>query len=356
MRTCIKIAVAVFLAVSVLVGHAFAQGSTLTVQAIDKTSAVLPGVAVTITPVSDCGESRTPTEAATIAMTDGRQGVATFPAVEHQAYRVEAKLTGFITETTCIRFERAQPSVQIALMAGLWEESVTSPGSRPVVDVAQPRIAQLAPPPPENADVKRVRQAASDGDAHAQFALGLMYETGESVSQDHTEAVRWYRVAAEHGEANAQFRLGLMCVNGTGVPRDDTQALQWFRKAAEQGHAEAQYAVGVASKDEKQAYEWFRQAAEQGLAPAQYSLGLAYESGKGVARSDEQAARWYQKAADQGEVNAQYALGVILLQRRRCHPGPCRSREMVRKGCGTRTGDRSVQPGFEFSGWTRRAT
>ena len=85
----------------------------------------------------------------------------------------------------------------------------------------------------EDADAKRLRQVALDGDAHAQFALGLMFETGESVSQDYAEAVHWYRLAAEHGEANAQFRLGLMFVNGTGVPREAQMRAQWWLEGFE---------------------------------------------------------------------------------------------------------------------------
>jgi TPR repeat protein len=37
-----------------------------------------------------------------------------------------------------------------------------------------------------------------------------MYADGRGVPQDHAEAVRWYRLAAEQGNAFAQFRLGVM--------------------------------------------------------------------------------------------------------------------------------------------------
>jgi len=97
---------------------------------------------------------------------------------------------------------------------------------------------------PEDEEVKRLSEGALHGDVHAQFALGLMYETGESVAQDNSEAVKWYQKAAEHGEANAQFHLALMFVNGRGVPQNDEQSVQWFRKAAERGSASGQYWMG----------------------------------------------------------------------------------------------------------------
>ena len=59
----------------------------------------------------------------------------------------------------------------------------------------------------------------------------------KGVSEDDVEAVRWYRMAAEQGDANAQFNLGVMYDNGEGVSEDDVEAVRWWRLAAEQGHA-----------------------------------------------------------------------------------------------------------------------
>ena len=61
-----------------------------------------------------------------------------------------------------------------------------------------------------------------------------MYDTGEGVPQNYTEAVRWYR-SAEQGDATAQFNLGLMYDTGEGIPQNDTEAVRWYRLAAEQG-------------------------------------------------------------------------------------------------------------------------
>ncbi len=84
------------------------------------------------------------------------------------------------------------------------------------------------------------RKAADQGEADAQFNLGVMYENGQGVAQDYAQAVAWYRKAADQGEASAQFNLGEMYRNGRGVPQDDAQAVAWYRKAADQGNAGAQ--------------------------------------------------------------------------------------------------------------------
>ena len=48
---------------------------------------------------------------------------------------------------------------------------------------------------------------AKQGDAKAQYNLGLMYDEGAGVPQDYKTGVKWYRLAAEQGNANAQKKL-----------------------------------------------------------------------------------------------------------------------------------------------------
>ena len=83
------------------------------------------------------------------------------------------------------------------------------------------------------------------GNAEAQNDVGFSYYTGQGVSQDYAEAVRWYRLAADQGLAEAQYNLGLMYDLGQGVPRDNAEAARWYRLAADQGDAEAQKNLGL---------------------------------------------------------------------------------------------------------------
>ncbi len=117
----------------------------------------------------------------------------------------------------------------------------------------------------------RIRSKAENGDAKAQFALGVMYETGTAVSASVAEALKWYKKAAFQGIAEAQLVLGLKYLAGQGVVRNDNEALLWLRKAAEQGQPDAQYHLGNLCRDGRgaprdllQAAKWYRKAAEQG--------------------------------------------------------------------------------------------
>jgi len=40
---------------------------------------------------------------------------------------------------------------------------------------------------------------ADQGDADAQFNLGVMYDSGDGIPQDYAEAAKWHRLAAEQG-------------------------------------------------------------------------------------------------------------------------------------------------------------
>ncbi|HHW5018725.1 TPA: tetratricopeptide repeat protein, partial [Haemophilus influenzae] len=62
---------------------------------------------------------------------------------------------------------------------------------------------------------------AEQGNAKAQYNLGVMYGNGRGVKQDYFKAVNWYRKAAEQGHADAQLNLGYMYEKGRGVKQDD---------------------------------------------------------------------------------------------------------------------------------------
>ena len=77
---------------------------------------------------------------------------------------------------------------------------------------------------------------AEQGDAIAQYNLGVMYDTGRGVPQNYGQAVEWYRLAAEQGYAMAQTSLGAMYANGEGVVEDYVTAHMWGNIARANGN------------------------------------------------------------------------------------------------------------------------
>jgi TPR repeat protein len=115
------------------------------------------------------------------------------------------------------------------------------------------------------------RPLADQGDAQAQFNLGVIYAKGQGVPQDYVEAMNWYRKAADQANAQAQFNLGVIYAKGQGVPQDYVEAMKWFHKAADQGDAQAQsnlgfmYAKGQGvPEDYVRAHMWFNLSAAHG--------------------------------------------------------------------------------------------
>lgn len=126
-------------------------------------------------------------------------------------------------------------------------------------------------------DMDAVRTRADQGDADAQFTLGLKYGASVGSLQDLAQAAHWYRMAAEQNHALAQFNLALMYAKGDGVLPDEAEALRWIRKAAHLGDAGAQFNLGVryhcasaggppldALQPKIEAYKWLQLAAAQG--------------------------------------------------------------------------------------------
>lgn len=156
--------------------------------------------------------------------------------------------------------------------------------------------------------IEDVQKDAEQGDAHAQFNLGWMYDNRylgvPPVGQDYVEAAKWYLKAAEVGYAAAQFNLGSMYDMGEGVGQDYAEAAKWYCKAAEQGLAPAQFNLGIkcengegVAQDSTEAAKWYRKAAEQGFSKAQFNLALKYANGRGVVRDYVQAYMWMTLAA-----------------------------------------------------------
>ena len=199
-------------------------------------------------------------------------------------------------------------------------------GSQRATDnVAETELPATLPPAtgqsPRSGNPFRVpsfRTDAEQGDADAQFNLGVRYTNGLGVPQDEAEAVRWYQLAAEQGHVDAQWILGVIYANGEGVPQDEAEAVRWYRLAAEQGNATAQinlgfhYAFGLGvPQDEAEGVRWYRLSADQGNANAQFNLGVRYANGLGVPQDEAEAGRWYRLAADQGDASAQFNLGAM---------------------------------------------
>lgn len=116
---------------------------------------------------------------------------------------------------------------------------------------------------------------ADQGNADAQFSMGVLYYSGGKIKQNLELAVEWFHKAADQGHAGAQFNLGNEYKRGGGLDQNDSKAVYWWRKAAQKGLLQAQHNLGMAyyfgsgiTQDRNKAMFWFKMAADSRYEPA----------------------------------------------------------------------------------------
>ncbi|MES1938049.1 SH3 domain-containing protein [Salinisphaera hydrothermalis] len=142
--------------------------------------------------------------------------------------------------------------------------------------VAAPTVAWSAgsdAPAPARAEqiLEQNRPLAKQGDASAQYNMGVLYDRGYGVKRDYAKARQWYEKAAAQHYARAEHNLGIMYEAGKGVPRDPSKAAHWFRRGADDGQT-----------------------------ASQNNLAVLYMKGEGVPQNTGKAAFWAAKAAAGG--------------------------------------------------------
>lgn len=140
---------------------------------------------------------------------------------------------------------------------------------------------------------------AENGNAKAQYNLGLMHLYGDGTKQNSAEALSWFKQSADAGFPEAQYRTGVMYFNGDGIAADYDTAMSYYRKAAEQGHAKSMLNMGliylkgeIVPQDDAEAAKWLIAASQLGNGEAQYDLGHMYLSGQGVQENLVQSYVW----------------------------------------------------------------
>ena len=163
-------------------------------------------------------------------------------------------------------------------------EEVSASASTPV-SAPEADSQEFAPAQMTDEDLQLVLEQAEQGDADNQYVAGVLYQRGELVLLNESQAAYWYKRAAEQDHPAAALSLGKLYDRGAGVPQNDRSAVEWYRRAA-----------------------------KLGLPDAQYNLAAMYDQGRGVAQSFVDAAAWYKKSARQQYMDAQINLASMYWQ------------------------------------------
>ena len=104
----------------------------------------------------------------------------------------------------------------LCILSTLWSVQYVHADKSQTIQEKSTDNAQLS----QGNDLNSLKIRAEQGDADAQYILGVMYDNGEGVPQNEQEAMKWWHKAAEQGVAEAQFRIGWAYDFGDGVTED----------------------------------------------------------------------------------------------------------------------------------------
>tara|TARA_B100000700_G_scaffold331794_1_gene468848 strand:- start:13016 stop:14605 length:1590 start_codon:yes stop_codon:yes gene_type:complete len=193
-----------------------------------------------------------------------------------------------------------------------------------------------------------------DTDIYCSFYLGLAYDNGYDVREDHKKAFDWYVISAEKGNLDSARNLAWLYEKGQGTKVNKKEAFKWMKKAAQKGWKSASvslgryYAVGVGTaqnadkalalltpysnkdlgatyylarmyylgkgleKDYKKSFKLFSSKVLEEDLDALYYLGEHYYLGHGVSKDYNKAYDFYLKAAEKGESSSMFRLGWMF--------------------------------------------
>ena len=170
----------------------------------------------------------------------------------------------------------------------------------------------------ELGEIRRLfRKAADQGDANAQYNLGLMIKQGMFGTVDVVAIRALYEQAAAQGHALATVNLANMMQGGSA--QDLIRARELYEQAAKADIPEAYLNLGSfylagdggLAQSYTQARKCFEAAAALGLSEAMFRLGDIWHRGYGVPKNLNKAREWHRQAAEQGHMMSAFAYDAL---------------------------------------------
>jgi TPR repeat protein len=161
--------------------------------------------------------------------------------------------------------------------------------------------------------------AAKNGNAEAQYFLGVIYEEGKGTERDIPKSIEWYTKASENNNANSSYKLAWIYLIGEHLSQNLRKAFQFFKRASDMGHMESTGILNMNIKDEyleqtnrQTIIEMLQEGASSGNITAQFTLGLHYlNSHHHTDGNFSEEIRWFTMASKGGYSKAFYQLGQI---------------------------------------------
>ncbi|MBQ8602496.1 MAG: sel1 repeat family protein [Bacteroides sp.] len=162
--------------------------------------------------------------------------------------------------------------------------------------------------------MKELIKQAKQGDAEAQFLLGLTYYNGDVLENSPEKAFRWWMKATKQEYIFAMPYLVYCYEQGYGTKVDKKKAFVYCKKAAEHGDVDVQthlartyydcFVIEETEANKEKILKWARMGAKLGNVDAQLKLGVIYYKGEVVEQNYDLAMYWLKKAYEEGKTEA----------------------------------------------------
>jgi TPR repeat protein len=126
--------------------------------------------------------------------------------------------------------------------------------------------------------LKLLRSKANNGDALAQYKLGLYWIKKE---KNYLKAATWFKLAAVQDLKEAQYSLAILYDTGFGLKKDENQAFLWYHAAANNHHPMAQFNLANFYLERENgkgnlesALRWFELASKNGVDEAAHNVSI----------------------------------------------------------------------------------
>ena len=210
------------------------------------------------------------------------------------------------------RHERNNPANFPTLLKGMESRYLSELDSSPAGEIGRQKLRAVV----VDFDLKAADPALALLDARDAMQAIVAAPNSVVPANGEVKSFEDYRAKAEQGQAEAQYYLGMIYRTGShGVAKNVPVSVTWLTKSAEQGHSRAQYYLGRTyfdfdgntsgvAQDTRNAVSWWGKAAAQGDADAQEALGFCYARGFGGLVKNEIEAYAYQILASRSNASA----------------------------------------------------
>jgi TPR repeat protein len=210
------------------------------------------------------------------------------------------------------RHERNNPANFPTLLKGMESRYLSELNAGPAGEIGRQKLRAVV----VGFDLKAADPALALLDARDAMLAIVAAPKSAVPANGEVKSFEDYSAKAEQGQAEAQYNLGMIYRTGShGVAKNVPVSVTWLTKSAEQGHSRAQYYLGRTyfdfdgntsgvAKDTPHAVSWWGKAAAQGDADAQEALGFCYARGFGGLVKNEIEAYAYQILASRSNASA----------------------------------------------------